>query len=318
MTMAVPPARDREALARIPAPGCGCHPFLLAVANHGVAAKIHPQAIFSDIRGSIPAGNRYIPDSEIMDAINKALADHQGGTFMPRPKPQPAVRDGQAALQAIMAQATILTEADLWEASPIRLLDRPQDDPALLLSILYQPTDLLWIGERHEAGIMGVTIRTAGEWAAYSRAGGKTAPHVIPNPLDGIPRPKKTGDGSTLRGDANVQRFRFAVVEFDGLSRDEQLRFWCSVKLPIVVLIDSGGKSIHGWVDVAQLASVATADAWGRQIKDILYDRLLVPLGVDPACSNPARLSRLPGHFRREKNGCQRILWLSATGRPIR
>jgi hypothetical protein len=37
----------------------------------------------------------------------------------------------------------------------------------------------------------------------------------------------------------------------------------------------------------------------------------LCPLGCDPACRNESRLSRLPGHFRREKNAWQRLLYLN-------
>ena len=239
-------ARYRDALASIPPPGRGCHTSLLSVADRGTLAGVDPQQLFSDIRGAIPPGTRRIPDKEILDAITKALTDLQCESFTPRPRPHPVARDGKAVLQRIIAQATITTEVDLWEASPIRILSTPQDDAALLLSTLYGPTDLVWMGEQYDAGILGDTIRTAGDWLAYFHAGGQTAPHIIPNPVDGIPRTKKTGDGVTLRGDGNVQTFRFCIVEFDSLSRDEQLRFWSAVKLPIIALIDSGGKSIHG------------------------------------------------------------------------
>jgi hypothetical protein len=84
-----------------------------------------------------------------------------------------------------------------------------------------------------------------------------------------------------------------------------------------VALIDSAGKSIHAWLDVQKLAPVSTSEEWEKNIKNRLYDRLLTPLGVDGACSNPARLLRLPGHFREEKGKYQRLLWLSPEGRPI-
>jgi hypothetical protein len=107
------------------------------------------------------------------------------------------------------------------------------------------------------------------------------------------------------------------MAEFDTLSREDQIRFWSAVKLPIVALIDSGRRSIHAWIDVQKLATVETSDQWETEIKGRLYDRLLTPLGVDGACSNPARLSRLPGHYREEKQAWQRLLWLSPEGRSI-
>ena len=190
-------------------------------------------------------------------------------------------------------------------------------DAILLLETLYNRTDLLFIGERVQPGIIGNTIRTTGEWITFLQDGGKTGPHIIPNPLTGTPTVKKTGDGETYRGDGNISSYRFCMAEFDGLSREDQIKFWSAVKLPVVALIDSGGKSIHAWLQISKLAQVETAEQWAREIKGRLYDAIMTPLGVDSACSNPARLSRLPGHLRTETGTFQRLLWLSPKGRPI-
>ena len=102
-------------------PGTGAHSWIMSTANRGVLAKILPEAIFQDIRRSIPSGARRIPDKEISDAINKALSDHADGTFTPRPRPEPVVNNGKATLQRFIAQGKITDEVDLWEVSPIRL-----------------------------------------------------------------------------------------------------------------------------------------------------------------------------------------------------
>jgi hypothetical protein len=190
-------------------------------------------------------------------------------------------------------------------------------DAILLLENLYNRADRLFIGERVQPGIIGDTIRTVGEWITFLQDGGKTGPHIIPNPLTGTPAPKKTGDGETYRGDGNISSYRYCLAEFDSLSREDQIKFWSSVKLPVVALIDSGGKSIHAWIDVQKLAKVDTPEQWATEIKGRLYDAILSPLGVDAACSNPARLSRLPGHNREEKQAWQRLLWLSPEGRSV-
>jgi len=305
-------AKYRDRLRSIPAPGGGgCHTAILGIANLGIMAGLNAETIFQDVRRAIPAGTRQIPDKEITDAINTALSDHNGGTYSPRPRPAPAVKNGKSALQKIINQGKITTEVDLWEASPLRLWEEPQDDPMLLLSTLYDPTDFVWIGDRYDEGTVGKTIRTAKEWITYFRDGGKTAPHIILNPLNGAPAPKKVGEGETLRGDANIKKYRFCLVEFDDLSREDQIRFWSAVRLPVVCLIDSGGKSIHAWLDVQKLATVETSEQWDSEIKQNLYGRLLTPLGVDSACSNQSRLSRLPGHYRTEKSNYQKILWLA-------
>jgi hypothetical protein len=309
--------RYRAALDEIPPPGRGCHVSLLSVANRGVLAGLDGEKIFEDIRGHIPPGRRRVSDREIQEAINKALNNHNATTFTPQQRSAPIVRDGKVALQRIIDQGQYTDEADLREASPIRLPDDSDRDATLFLSTLYQPEDLIWIGERYQAGIRGETIRTRDEWIAYYRTEGTKSSHIILNPLSGLPVPKKNGDGITLRGDVNVLSYRHCLVEFDTLSRAEQIRFWSSVEVPVVALIDSGNKSIHAVIDVQKLAKVETAEQWQARIKGDLYERLLVPLGVDAACSNPARLSRLPGHFREEKKAWQRLLWLAPEGRRI-
>lgn len=306
-------ARYHEALKSMVPPGCGCHTYLLTVANYGIMAGLSAETIFQDIRRSIPQGSRRIPDKEIHDALSKAIFGHNGGTCTPRPRPTPAVRDGKTALQRIIDQGKITTEADLYECSPIRLPDEPQGDPVLLLKTLFKPDEPVFMGERYDAD----TIRTAGEWITYLQDGGKAGPFIIVNPLTGTHAPTKTGDKATLRGDGNISAYRYAMAEFDTLSREDQLRFWSAAKLPVICLIDSGGKSIHAWLQVSKIATVKNPEQWATEIKGRLYDRILTLLGVDSACSNPARLSRLPGHFREEKQAWQRLLWLSPEGRPI-
>jgi len=79
-----------------------------------------------------------------------------------------------------------------------------------------------------------------------------------------------------------------------------------------VALLDSGGRSIHGWVRI----DAANFAEWTRRVESKLFD-ILTALGADGACKNEARLSRMPGHFRAEKNRWQRLLYLNPVGGPI-
>ncbi len=302
----------KDAVSSIPSPGTGCHPYLLTVSNYGAMAGLPPDQVFSDVRKSIPEGRRKVSDREITDAIAKA--SHGTRPYMPSPKP--VIRNGQVTVQRFIDQSD-MTEADLWESSPIRLVDKPEKDTALFLESLFGPEDLLWIGDREQPGILGETIRPAKEWIKHFGRGGKTAPHILINPLTGAAAPTRTGDKETFRGDGNVSRFKYCLVEFDNLRREDQIRFWATAKLPIRSLVDSGGKSIHALLDVQNIAKIELLEHWYAQIKAGLYERILAPLGVDKACSNPARLSRLPGHLRGEKGTVQKILWLSPEARPV-
>jgi len=313
--------RYHDALRTIPAPGAGClpcHPYLLSVSNLGILAGQAPEKVFIDIRNAIPSGRRKVPDNEILKTVQKAFADKQRGTFTPQPRPEPVVRDGKVALQKIINQSKIEDPVDLWEASPIRLLNDPTADAVLLLKTLYEPNDLIFIGDRYNRGIIGQTIRAVADWIDYFQDGGATSPFIIINPLTGEPAPTKGSATETLRGDLCVKDFRYCLVEFDNLNHEDQIKFWAAVKMPICALIDSGNKSIHAWIAVQSLAKVETLEQWQSEIKIRLYERILRPLGVDMTCSNPARLSRLPGHWRNKKaENIQRILWLSPEGKPL-
>jgi hypothetical protein len=118
-------ARYQDNLANPRPPGTGCHGWILSTANLGIMSGKDPHEIHDEIRRVIPQGTRRISDKEITDAVNKALSDHQGGTFIPRPRPAPVVKNGKEALQRIINSAKITTEVDLWEASPIRLWEAP-------------------------------------------------------------------------------------------------------------------------------------------------------------------------------------------------
>jgi len=303
--------RYHDALKQIPQPGSGrCHTNLLGVANLGVMAGLDAEQIFQDIRSHIPEGKRNVPDSEIMEAINKASGE--AGEFTPIPRSVAIIRHGSAAFQKIASEGKCRTEKDLIASSPVNL-DRDPGDPELFKPFfenLFKPEDLLFIGDRLEPGIMDKNIRRASDWLNDLWKGEKAGPYIIPNPLSGLPALKESGDGETYRGNNNISDFRYCVVEFDNIGKEDQIAFWSAVKLPVMALIDSGGKSIHAWLDVQAWAPVKTREQWHMKIKDHLYDRMLIPLGVDGACKNEARLSRLPGYFRTEKGSFQRLLWL--------
>jgi hypothetical protein len=299
----------------MPRPGEGRHQALLAIANSGVLAGAAPEQIHDDIRRAADG----LPDGEIYAAILKAANDHgaRGMNYRPTPRPVPLIPNGKIALQRIINQGAISDEADLWEASPIRLYDSTEQDPILFLETLFDPYEFVFIGDRLEPGAVGKNIRTVANWIKFFQAGGKAGPFIIINPFTGKSAPKKDGDGDSFRCDRSISDFKHCLVEFDTLSREDQLRFWSAAKLPIRALIDSGGKSIHAWIDVQAISNFTTAEQWDQEIKIGLYEKVLVPLGVDRACCNPSRLSRLPGYFRSETGKFQRLLWLSTEGRGV-
>lgn len=117
-------------------------------------------------------------------------------------------------------------------------------------------------------------------------------------------------------GDVDVARFDYVLVESDVLPMDVQCTLLACLAIPIVALIDSGGKSIHG------IVRVGGRDAADYKEKVAKLFNNLVKVGADPNTKNPGRLTRLPGAIREtEKSGRRRqeLLYLNpeADGTPI-
>ncbi len=287
-------------LQNIPAPGNGCHPALLRIANLGVLSRIEPEQLHQLIRAAIPAGSRPVSDREINDAIRKAQADIKPDTcgqyrFQVAPRPQPVIKPQMA--QVLIDKAAGIDEADLWEASPVRLLDDPADDWKLIVAYMFDVTDYIFVGSRYDTAIY-----RASDVLKWNE----------PPELIGL-NPFRQGG---KRCDADVSRFQYCLCEFDQIPIDEQLRFWAAVKLPIAAIIHSGNKSLHVWIKLAGVNSLAD---WNKTVKIDLYQRRLAPLGVDGACSNPSRMSRMPSFRRRDNGNLQRLLYLDTKPdcRPI-
>ena len=295
-----------QKLHSIPAPGKGCHTALLGVANCGLYAGLSEVQIFEDIRQHIPNGTRYVPDSEIYTAVAKAKSDYKPNCSVfkkpfrksasSKPKIPSEYRDH------LLEKGKDTEEVDFEEASPVRLLDSPEKDAELLLKTLYEPDDYLFIGTQYDT-----KVRTVAQWLDFLKKYPLFPPLICPNPVDGQLHPTQSGSVS-YRCDAAVCKFKFAVLEFDSLSRTEQFAFWKACLLPLVALIDSGNKSLHAWIRVPD---VHTLSEWKSNIEQSLFDLCLKSLGIDTACKNPSRMSRLPGCIRKETGRWQKLLYLN-------
>jgi hypothetical protein len=187
---------------------------------------------------------------------------------------------------------------DLIESSPIRLLDNVTRDAHTLLEVLYNEDDILFIGDTYST-----KVKTVREWMDDTEL--LSNPFIIPNPMTGLSGTTQTGKES-YRCEATVKECRYCIIEMDDTPIDEQVCFWLDAieRLPVACVIRSGSKSLHGWIRVD-----CPIDKWNTDVKVKLFENIFVPMGADKSCSNKARLSRLPGHDRKDKER-QRLLYL--------
>ncbi len=96
---------------------------------------------------------------------------------------------------------------------------------------------------------------------------------------------------------ANVTSYKYALVESDSMDIERQKALMEELKLPIAIMVFSGGKSVHA---IVKIGAVNVQEY--RERVDYLYricekNHLL----IDKQNKNPSRLSRMPGVVRGDK-----------------
>lgn len=224
-------------------------------------------------------------------------------------KPEPTLLDPSTSIE-IFLKGFSCTEADIYDASPIKPSDDYTQDGCLLVEHLFKAGEQVSYvtdfsmkadkGGKEKAVPMGYgLIRDKGEvldeWALgmpQSDCGGWMRMNPM---LGGI-------------SDKNVTSYRHILLEFDSIPLDLQLNLIARIPLPISCVLTSGGRSIHAWVKSDSMDAVSYKDDAGMLLK------MLSRFGLDAKNKNPSRLSRLPGVMRKlgaNGDGRQRLLYLN-------
>lgn len=216
--------------------------------------------------------------------------------------------------------------ADLWELSPVRC-DEDLPDAETIADMLFPGNLLLCVARTHPSDAVTAPRDTFRGRLSESAL-------IVPSPMTALTG--RTQDGhESPRCLQNVGPRRFLVVEFDyALTPPEKLaslsgdalegamsvnsmlatglpaQDLCAALLwylatrhegPLVAVVSSGGKSLHGWFDVHGIDE-ATIAAWFR---------VAVRLGADPATFCPCQLVRLP-EGRRDDGRRQYVVYMNA------
>jgi len=264
--------------------------------------------VHSSCAGAVEDANR-----RLRSAIGKAeCAKNQVLRQRRQPTPQEMERKRQAeekerlVKRSKLSLAQIIADygkdpADLWEESPVRLQDDAKDDWRLLLQ-LFPANATLWIGHTKDScddhadekrkDFCRARFRTVSDWMKETEAPGQfTCPSLF--------RP-----GVHSRRNENVVTRPFLVVESDTLNKVEVMAIfqWMRQFIRMRALVDTAGKSLHGWFDYPFQECLAELHI------------ILPALGCDPALFKAAQPCRLPGAQRDKKT--QHLLWLDLEGRP--
>lgn len=284
-----------------PAAGNGVHPWLLSQANRCRLGGLEPETTAQCLREAVRNCGRVVPDREIVAAVQKAFASDwvPSSPKTKKPlRPRAAQATGQNwpevdhALIASVA-STGLGVADLTAASAIPLND-PQAHPEAIIDALFPGDPLLAVGK-----FTAEDVRTAPrshwrghlEWCAL----------IVPSPMSAPTGINQDGEESRRCLDNTGPR-RFLVVEFDSGTVDTQAArlLHLGTFAPLVVVVHSASKSLHGWFLVADQPETKT---WQ-------FFRYARALGADRATWNRCQLIRVPGGLR-DTGKRQTVLYLN-------
>jgi len=183
------------------------------------------------------------------------------------------------------------TVAQMEADSAGEIADSPEEHFYQILG-MFDDDDIVWVGrdvrdsgsERHSS-----RFRPVRDWFAC-----RDCPGLFTCPSTFKP-------GTYSRREANVLARKFLVIESDTLSADDigAIFRWlqAEVGLRLRAVVDTGGKSLHGWFETPDRALLSK------------LQKCLPPLGCDPALFNPAQPCRLPGAKRGERY--QRLIYLA-------
>ena len=185
--------------------------------------------------------------------------------------------------------------------SPHSIPADPREHWRLHLS-LFAPEDIVWVANIYGScttdapqwrqRLCALKFKPVSEWLDHGEAPGNiTCPSIF--------KP-----GTFSRSNEQVVTRRFLVVESDTLSKVETAAVlrWIATVYRLRALVDTGGKSLHGWFDTPPEDDL-------QELRDVLP-----AMHCDPALFKSSQPCRLAGAFRREKDRFQRLLWLDPNG----
>ena len=303
-----------------------CNDSMLVLCNSGVHAGLTDAQMETEIiraSGTPPLTVADVRRSIQTERCDKVpMEDRPTGwgrnKWQPPPKPKPPLGGGAASfVDRMIGQGKGVSGKALVEVSPVPIPPESWRQTICFLDAMYDETDYLFCGEKGHKGVLGKNVRTAKDWRQlfFRCQNDIVCPLLIANPLTGKNALTKDGRPSP-RCDASVRRHRYALVEFDAMPLEEQCAFWAGVIatkiLPLRSLVFSGSKSLHGLIEI---------DAPDRAAWDKTLDALLCEVcnpdapkdrQADRNCRNPARMTRLAGAWRQDKERRQKLVWLAA------
>jgi hypothetical protein len=282
-------------------PEHGVHTWILSAARSAQLSGLEAQQAFHAIQEQEPklrAGRRFQPH-EIENAINLVFSREPMARTANNGNPLPAHNWPQ--VDKLLRSEVLRTTRIAPPREKAHL--RPQMSAAEILRHLFADDPLVCVSQEFNRGYRTEPLSELK--AEYLTS----CQFIVPNSMSarfGLTQSGKT----SLRALSNTGERRYLVIEIDDhtLSNEDQgaIMLYLARQLPLVMLVHSGNRSVHGWFHIAAGAD----DAIGSSLHGFM--KLAVSLGADRAMWTPCQFARMPNGTR-DNGRDQQVLFFDPT-----
>lgn len=264
-------------------PGEGLHVDIFRAAIMMLEEGYDENQVFTFLRKAADrVTDRIVPDREIHGAILSAKEKMAGGTLN---TPRWPVYNESLRNEIVSKSGVSIDQ--LASSS-----EKQVQDPWFYISKLYRPNEYVCLASM--SSVFATMTRDAWQpWlTSYSYE------YINPSPMTGEYGMTKDGKTSAHTLDNTGPR-TYQVVEFDfGAANEHAAILWhLAQKAKLVLIVYSGGKSLHGWYNVR---------GWS-EAEATQFFNAAVELGADPKMWSRCQFSRLPAG-RNNKTGKQQTV----------
>lgn len=266
----------------------GLHQEIFAAAAFLIEDGNSDEKTFEIIRAAAnTVDERNVPDREINGAVRFARRKFEGGEVTQKwPKLGESYRAEIVAAYFDKGREMTSQEATLSQ------------DPAFYLEALYRPANLVCGGY----SAFEFVTRMRNEIRDYA-LNGVNFEYINPSPMSAFVGTNKDGAVSD-HTESNTGPKVYQIVEFDtgAIQEHAAILAHLSKKLPLALMVYSGGKSIHGWF--------YCKDAPPDFLTSFFSDACA--LGADPTLWSKSQFSRMPGMTNAKTNKKQAVLYYNS------
>lgn len=269
--------------------GDGLHSDIFTAANYLLESGFSEEQTLDAIRSAaLHVDERSVPDRELVSAVKYALAKKQG-LIESSPK-------WEKSDQIFMSEVVRNHPVDLdFYRDTIRNLEQ---NPSSFLPHLFRMDELVCAA----SDTWNSDTMTRDEIVEISKS--YRLEFVVPSAMT-------AKVGTTLDGresphtKSNTGPRIYQVVEFDQATVSDQFSFhsFLSTKFPLVLILHSGGKSVHGWYLVEGQEE--------HKVRE--FFNLACVLGADKKTWSPTQFVRMPGGYNNKHLKKQQVAYFQPT-----